>query len=64
MDRVVAKFSSFQEAERADREYYRSLTPQQRLDLLLELNEAFRKEGDAASERLERVYRITELSQS
>ena len=62
MDRVVAKFSSFQEAERADREYYRSLTPQQRLDLLLELNEAFRKEGDAASERLERVYRIVKLS--
>jgi hypothetical protein len=33
-------------------EYYRSLTPEQRLDILLELMEASRKEGDAASERL------------
>jgi hypothetical protein len=63
MERRVAKFSSHQEAEQADLEYYRSLTPQQRLDILLELIEASRKEGDAASERFERVYRIVKLSQ-
>jgi hypothetical protein len=62
MERVVAKFSSFQEAERAEREYYRSLTPQQRLDILLELIECSRKEGDAAAHRFERVYRIVKLS--
>ena len=43
-------------------EYYRSLTPEQRLDILFELIEASRKEGDAASERFERVYRIIKLS--
>jgi hypothetical protein len=64
MERAVAKFSSHQEAERATLEYYRSLTPEQRLDILLELIEASRKEGDAASERFERVYRIVKLSQS
>jgi hypothetical protein len=62
MQRTVAKFSSHQEAERATLEYYRSLTPEQRLDILLELIEASRKEGDAASERFERVYRIVKLS--
>lgn len=62
MKRVVAKFSSHQEAEQADREYYRSLTPQQRLDILLELIESSRKEDDAASERFERVYRIVKLA--
>ena len=62
MERTVVKFSSHQEAERATREYYRSLTPQQRLDILLELIEASRREGDAASERFERVYRIVKLS--
>ena len=62
MDRSVAKFSSHQEAERANLEYYRSLRAEQRLDILLELIESSRKEGDAAAERFERVYRITKLS--
>jgi hypothetical protein len=62
MERTVAKFSSFREAEQAEREYYRSLTPQQRLDIVFELIESSRKEGDAASERFERVYRIVKLS--
>ena len=43
-------------------EFYRSLTPEQRLDILFELIEASREEGDAASERFERVYRIVKLS--
>lgn len=63
LDRTVAKFSSHEEAAKADLEYYRSLTPQQRVDILLELMENLRKEGDAASEGFERVYRIVKLSQ-
>jgi hypothetical protein len=63
MERKVAKFSSHQEATQAELEYYRSLTSEQRLDILLELIEAGRKEGDAASERFERVYRIVKFSQ-
>jgi len=58
----VAKFSSHQEAEQAELAYYRSLTPEQRLDILLELIETSRKEDDAASERFERVYRIVKLT--
>ena len=64
MDRTVAKFSSYQQADEATQEYYRSLSPQQRLDILLEMLESSRKEGDAAAERFERVYRIVKLSAS
>jgi hypothetical protein len=64
MERTVAKFSSHKEADEATLDYYRSLSAQQRLDILLEMIEASRKEGDAAAERFERVYRIVELSPS
>ena len=37
MDRAVGKFDRHEDAMRADREYYRSLTPEQRVDILLEL---------------------------
>lgn len=63
MEKVVRIFRSHQEADEADREYFRSLTPQQRLDVFLELLWRGRN-GDEAAERLERVYRIVELSQS
>ena len=33
MEKVLKVFSSFEEAERADDEYYASLSPQQRVDL-------------------------------
>ena len=61
VERVWAKFSSHEEARQANLAYYRGLTPQQRLDILLELISLFRKEGDASSERLERVCRISQL---
>ena len=59
MEKVVRKFSSFEEAERADREEYRRMTPQERIDILLALIAQGRPGG--ADERLERVYRVVEL---
>jgi hypothetical protein len=59
MDIVAQKFNSFVESERADREYYRSLTPQQRLDILLDL--MAKAYPEAVSQPLERVYRIVKL---
>ena len=35
---------------------------ERRVDLVLEMMENFRKEGDAAAERFERVYRMVNLS--
>ena len=64
MVRAVRVFSSFEEAERADEEYYASLTPQERVDLLLELIARTREPLGEAGERLERVHRVVELSRS
>ncbi len=61
MQRVVAKFRTFGEAEEATREYYRRLSPAERLEILFQLRALAQKDGNAASERLARVYRIAEL---
>ena len=63
MDRSVKRFSSFDEEEKATRDYYLSLTPQERLDILFELTEESRDPTDEASQRFQRVYRVTKLSQ-
>lgn len=64
MERVVRKFRTFREAEEADAEYYRRLSPAQRLEILFELRAMVQKEDDADSGRLARVYRIIKLEQS
>jgi hypothetical protein len=63
MDKVVKRFSSFRESDEADRQYYQSLTPVQRLDILLELNARYRDLWHDAPQGLERVYRIVQLGE-
>ena len=58
MDYTVRKFDSFEAAEKADREYYRSLTPEQRVEILLELVETY---SNASVEGFQRVYRFVKL---
>jgi len=53
-------FSSFEEAEAADREYYRSLSPTERLDILLLLREFYSPYSDELTKGFERVCRIIE----
>ena len=59
LDRTkISIFSSFEEAERADEEYWFSRTPEERLEqveLLRRINY-----GDAATARLQRVFEIAE----
>jgi hypothetical protein len=62
--KTAAKFSSFEEADRADREQYRAMTPQQRLELLSRLRALQHGFGDATAPRLERVLRIIKLPRS
>lgn len=64
MEKVLKVFSSFEEAEEADDEYYALLSPQERVDLLLDLLAAYRESLGEAGQRLKRVYRIVELSKS
>ncbi|PYS42877.1 MAG: hypothetical protein DMG14_02580 [Acidobacteria bacterium] len=59
----IRRFDSLAEADEADHQYYASLTPEERLDILLELIDAYRSSYGEAAERFERVYRIDELSQ-
>ena len=59
MERVVRKFRSFDEADDADDEYYRALSGNEKLQILLEL--IMPENPDAAViERSARVHPLTE----
>jgi hypothetical protein len=63
MEKVVKISKSFEECDRADKAYYHSLTPHERLKILWELNRRLRTGIDGRADgRLERVYRINKLS--
>jgi hypothetical protein len=63
MEKVVKVSRSFEECDRADKAYYHSLSPEQRLEILFELNSRWPvRDQDEASQRLERVYRIIKFS--
>ncbi len=55
-------FNSFAESEKADRAYYRSLSPSQRLELLLELIQQW--DSGETAKGFERVYRVVKLHES
>jgi hypothetical protein len=59
IDRTLRVFRNFQEAEEADRYFYRSLTPDERLKIWFELCRFDRL--DEPEHRLQRVYRIAPL---
>jgi hypothetical protein len=63
MEKVVHKFSSHEASDAADRAYYRSLTPEQRLDILLTLIARGKAPNDVG-QKLARVYRIIKLRES
>ena len=56
MERTVMRFTSFAEAEKADRDFYKKLSGNERLQILIDLSTHAPEQG------LERVYRITKLS--
>jgi len=62
MERVAQIFRSFKDADRADEDYYASLSPQQRLDIQLALIERYRSSLGETAKRFERVHRVIERS--
>ena len=60
MKRVARVFKSVQESEKADRDYYMSLTPQERMRVLTQLMDDYY----GPQPRLERVLRVVRLKQS
>jgi hypothetical protein len=61
VEKVARKFRSFAEADKADREYYQSLLPEQRLEMLCDLIAA--SYPNEIKQRLERVCRIIKLQE-
>ena len=57
-----AVFSSFEEAEAADKEYYRSLSPAERIQILLVLRNLYSPYDDELTKGFKRVCRIVERS--
>jgi hypothetical protein len=55
VQRTAQKFRNFTEAEKADREFYKKLTGNERLQILVDLL------NHGPEQRLERVSRITKL---
>ena len=62
--RELRVFSSFQEAEEADTAFYASLSPQECLDLVLDIVARHRESMGEAGKRFERVYRVVNLSET
>ena len=63
MEKVVRKFHSFDEADDADNEYYRTLSGDEKLQMLLDL--IMPENPDAAViERSARVYPLAQLEKS
>ena len=54
---------SFEAADGADDEYYASLAPQERLDILLDLIASYQELLGDTAKRLERVHRVVELAE-
>ena len=63
MKKTIEVFGSFADAEQGDKEYYRSLTPKQRVDMLLEpIDQSAPWKPDGTRQGIKRVARIVELS--
>lgn len=63
MQKSIQVFHSFAEAEKANKEYYRSLSPAKRVEILLELRAQWQdSKPNEASEGFKRVYRIIKRS--
>ena len=62
MEKTIRVFKTFEEAEAAEKEYYHSLSPAERMDILLILRERYTPYDDELTQGFERVYRIIERS--
>ncbi|MFN7923409.1 MAG: hypothetical protein U0Q16_25125 [Bryobacteraceae bacterium] len=62
LEKVIRVFHGFAEAEVAELAEDQSMTPEQRIELMLELRERF--EPNSSQQALERVFRVTRLERS
>lgn len=62
MEKTVRIFGSLEEADQSDASWYMTISPEERLKILIELRD--RHHPDAAEQGLARVSRIIQLEQS
>ena len=62
MEKKIQFFKTFAEAEEADKKFYQSLTPAQRIEILLILRKRYQSPEDESRGRLKRVCRIIKRS--
>jgi hypothetical protein len=62
VEKIVRVFRSLEEADEADLRVYASLSPEERVKILIELRD--RRHPDAAEQGLARVCRVVELESS
>ena len=62
VEKTARIFRNFEDAELADRKYYASLTPQERIEIVNQLRA--QRHPDADQQRLQMVYRIVKLGES
>jgi hypothetical protein len=63
MRKIAKVVKTFEESDRADGDYYQSVTPHQRLEILWEMNSRWQgRSGDETSDGIERVCRIVRFS--
>ena len=60
MEKIVRRFKTREEADAADREYWRQMTPDQRIRILLEML-SWKDGADESSPRLERIARVVRI---
>jgi hypothetical protein len=61
MDRDIRTYQTLAMADEADRQYYASLSPQQRLEMVVDLVDRYLAAHGEAAERFERVHHVDEL---
>jgi len=61
MRKTVNKFDNHADADRANRRYYLGLTPEERLDILLELIARYQEDHPDGTKGFQRVCRILPL---
>jgi hypothetical protein len=64
MEREIRVFRTFADADQAEDAYHASLSPQERVDLLLDLIARYQESLGEAASRLERVGRVVPLAES
>ena len=64
MEKVVRAYDPHQEAEAADLEYHRKLTPEQRLRILFQIIADHEGGTDASKGRVQKVVRIIDRGQN